>query len=490
MAIDILLVNPLFLRNDPVEQRIMTPYFPLGLLYLAATLRQAGYSVDIYDGMFEQDAAHLNAALDRLAPAIVGISALSTVRESALELAALAHARGCRVLLGGADPTTRPESYLEHCVGDEQVVDLVVIGEGEETLLELMPALTGRPEALPLDAIRGLAYRDAQGRPLRTAPRPLSKALDHIPFPARDMIDLEAYRRAWSARHGYWSLSVITSRGCPYTCAWCQKGVFGKSFRVRSPQSVALEIRQIKDRYHPDQLRIVDDVMGIDRRWVKSWRDAMIEQDAVIPFECLSRVDLIDRELLGWLKEAGCVRISLGAESGSQQVLDAMSKGTRVSELYDAARLCHELGIEVYFYIMVGYPGESWADIQATARLLRETVPDEFSSTIAYPLPGTPFYDQVQDRLIQAADWRHTAENRLLYRGQHSTRFYRWVQRWLRKEWQAARLEAGLSVVDTPTGPPARFRLAAERWLARLVVAILRHSPADARPVPSTPPGH
>jgi radical SAM superfamily enzyme YgiQ (UPF0313 family) len=314
----------------------------------------------------------------------------------------------------------------------------------------------------------------------------LRRELDQIPLPARDLIDLEAYRRAWTSQHGYWSLSVITTRGCPYSCAWCQKGVFGKSFRARSPESVALEIRQIKERYRPDQLRIVDDVTGIDRRWVKAWRDALIEQDAVIPFECLSRVDLIDRELLGWLQEAGCVRISFGAESGSQTVLDAMNKGTRVEEIYRAAQLCHELGIEVYFYIMVGYPGETWADIQLTAKLLRETLPDEFSSTIAYPLPGTPFHDQVRERMISSADWRHTAENRLLYRGQYSTRFYRWVQRWLRKEWQVAHARAD------GRGKPAgvRLRLHIGRWIARLAVAISSYSPADARPLPDTVPGH
>jgi anaerobic magnesium-protoporphyrin IX monomethyl ester cyclase len=262
--------------------------------------------------------------------------------------------------------------------------------------------------------------------------------------------------------------------------------VFGKSFRARSPQSVATEIREIKERYQPDQLRIVDDVTGIDRRWVKAWRDALIEQDAVIPFECLSRVDLIDRELLGWLQEAGCVRISFGAESGSQRVLDAMTKGTKVDQILRAARLCHEMGIEVYFYIMVGYPGETWADIQLTAKLLRETMPDEFSSTIAYPLPGTLFYDQVRERLAQAADWRYTAENRLLYRGQFNTRFYRWVQRLLRKEWETARVRAG----TLSMGIGARLRLGAGRWLARLVVSVLRHSPADARPVPDTPPSH
>jgi anaerobic magnesium-protoporphyrin IX monomethyl ester cyclase len=185
LAIDILVVNPLILSQDPVEQRLMTPYFPLGLLYLAATLREAGYSVDVYDGMFQTNPAQFVQALDRLEPAIVGISALSTVRASALELAALAHARGCLVLLGGADPTARPESYLEHRSGNEYVVDLVVVGEGEETILELMPILQSRAETPLLDEVRGLAYRDAEGKTVRTASRPLRRDIDQIPMPAR-----------------------------------------------------------------------------------------------------------------------------------------------------------------------------------------------------------------------------------------------------------------------------------------------------------------
>ena len=191
------------------------------------------------------------------------------------------------------------------------------------------PPCSSREGAPPLNGIRGLAYRNEAGEAVRTPARPLRKNIDEIPFPARDLLDLEAHRRAWRARHGFYSLSIIASRGCPYECAWCQKGVFGRSYRPRIPESVAEEMRQIKAHYHPDQLRIVDDVMGIDRRWVKRWRDAVVGKDAAIPFECLSRVDLVDRDVLGWLKEAGCIRIAFGAESGSQKVLDAMTKGTQ-----------------------------------------------------------------------------------------------------------------------------------------------------------------
>lgn len=484
MPVDILLVNPLLLTQDPIEERLMTPYFPLGLLYLAATLRQAGYKVALWDGMFRKSTQEFVSALKEHRPRVVGISALSTVRAAALELARLAHDHGAIVLMGGADPTARPKSYLEYQVNGEHLVDIVVVGEGEETILELMPVFLGRATAPPLDQILGLAYRDDAGRPVHTSPRPLHKAIDEIPWPARDMLDMEAYRRAWHAKHGFFSLSVIASRGCPYECAWCQKGVFGRSFRPRAPERVAEEMRHIKERYHPDQVRIVDDVLGIDRRWVKRWRDAMLAQDAVIPFECLSRVDLVDREMLTWLKEAGCVRINFGAESGSQKVLDAMHKGTTVEQIREAARLCHDLGIEVYFYIMVGYPGEEWQDIQATVRLLRDTAPDSFSSTIAYPLPGTPFYDQVRDRLISQPDWHYTAENRLLYRGRYSTRFYRWVQRLLYREWQLGRVRQGLV---RPSWKQA-LRMVAGLALARFMVYVLRYAPIDARAVSDEQP--
>jgi len=486
VSVDILLVNPLYLSVDPVEQRLMTPYFPLGLLYLAATLRNAGYGVAIYDGTFQEGLSDFARALEEHRPAVVGFGVLSTVRSGAMALASMAHARGMIVLMGGADPTARPESYLLGEQGGHLPVDMVVVGEGEETILELMPALLKKPGALALEEIRGLVYCDAAGKVTYTTGRPLRKNIDAIPFPARDLIDIETYRSAWRAAHGSFSLSIIASRGCPYECAWCQKGVFGRSYRPREAESVADEMCHIKMTYHPDQLRIVDDVMGIDRHWVRRWRDAVLKKDAVLPFECLSRVDLIDREMLGWLRDVGCKRISFGAESGSQRVLDAMTKGTRVEEIYRAVELCHELGIEVYLYIMVGYPGEEWEDIQATMRMLRDTRPDQFSSTIAYPLPGTKFHEQVKGQLFESPDWSYTAENRLLYRGRYGTWFYRWVQRWLHLEWQEARMSAG----HLRLRPLSRLRGMVGLGLSRLIVGLFRHLPSGSSATAAIPHGH
>jgi len=477
---DILLVNPLFLRQDPVELKLMTPYFPLGILYIAAAVREAGYSVAIFDAMFADGPDDFAAALAAHDPRVVGFGVLATVRRSALELAELAKQSGALVVMGGADPTSRAEVYLNQTSDGGHPVDVVTIGESEETVVELLAALGKGWQPALLASVAGIAYRDEAGAVVQTQGRPLITDIDRILFPARDLVDFEPYREAWREHHGYFALSLIATRGCPYGCAWCQKAVFGRSFRPRSPESVAEEMRILKQDFQPDFLRIVDDAMGIDKGWMRAWHAAVLEKDAVTPFECLSRADLIDSEVVQLLSEVGCRRIALGAESGSQRVLDAMTKGITVDQIRRAAALCRQAGIETYFYMMVGYPGEAWADIQASAALLRETRPDHFSTTIAYPLPGTPFFDQVRDQLPEDAqempDWDYTAENRLLFqRGAYSTAFYRRVIRWFHHEWEAARIRSGESV------PLAqRLRTVVALWRDRVLVRVIERSSRKA----------
>jgi radical SAM superfamily enzyme YgiQ (UPF0313 family) len=474
LSIDLLLVNPLFLHDDPVEARLMTPYFPLGLLYVAAAARQAGFRVEIFDAMFADGDHDFLEALQRTRPKVVGLGVLATVRQAALRLAGLAHRNGATVIAGGADPTARPERYLEP--GDDGLcpVDIVVVGEAEDTIVELLSLLLPEKDRLEgLGAVAGIAYHGPDGKVVKTPCRRLIEDVDRIPVPARDLIDLESYRHAWRRRHGLFSLSILATRGCPYSCAWCQKIVFGRSFRPRCPERVADEMREIKDQIRPDQLRIVDDVMGVDRNWVQRWHDAVLERDAGMPFECLSRVDLMDEGLARLLQEAGCCRIAFGTESGSQRVLDAMNKGTQVHQILSAADICRRLGIETHFYMMVGYPGEEWADLKLSVRLLRETRPDAFSTTIAYPLPGTAFYEEVRHRLPHGAraaeDWDYTAENKVLYlAGRYSTAFYRRVIRWFHSEWRDARISAGM-----PASWGERIRSKVGLWRDRLLVWLL-----------------
>ncbi len=483
MASDVTLVHPLFIYQDPVEREIMTPYFPLGLMYLAAVLEQRGYSVEIFDCAFRQDYAEFDRYMRRARPPVVGIAALATVRGHALALAEVAQRHGATVLLGGADPTGSPERYLLHRdSAGEFPVDLVVVGEGELTIGELADHLFRLGDYAPhLQDIAGLRLRGADGQVVATEPRPFVDDLDTVPFPARHLVDMAPYRQAWRQAHGYWSLSIIHSRGCPYACTWCQKAVFGRSYRSRSPVDAAQEMAHVKAHYAPDWIRVVDDVTGVGKSWLAEWRDVILARDAVIPFECLSRVNLVDREMLGALKEAGCQKIFLGAESGSQKVLDGMNKEIKVSQIYRSVELCRQMEVETYFYIMVGYPGEDWGDLKRTARLLRQTRPDEFSTTIAYPLPGTEFYEQVRDRLGFAGDcapdWDYTAENRLLFqRGQYNTWFYRRVIRWLHSEWQDAWLQAG-----RPASWREWLRTKLALWRDRVLVHLAAQTPGLVR---------
>jgi len=480
VAPDITLVHALFVNKDPIERKLMTPYFPLGIMYLAATLRERGYEVEMFDCAFREDYDEFEDYMRRVRPPVVGITALVTVRRNALILAEIAHRYGSRVIMGGSDPTGIPQRYLLHRDSAGAFpVDAVVYGEGESTVGELADHLFQRENHIrDLQDIAGLRLRGDDGQVIATAPRPFIQDLDGIPFPARDLVDLDSYREAWKKAHGIWSLSIINTRGCPYDCAWCQKSAFGRSYRARSAADSAEEMRLIKQSFAPDQVRVVDDITGISKSWVLAWRDELVKREATIPFECLTRVNLVDDEMLGALVEAGCKRAFVGAESGSQKVLDAMSKGARVEQIYDAARALKKAGIESNFYMMVGYPGEEWADLLLSVRLLRQALPDAFSTTIAYPLPGTRFYEQVRDRLMFEGDWDvswdYTAENKLLFqRGRYNSAFYLWVVRWFHKEWEDARMQAGKE-----PGTLRGLKIKAGLWRSRALVRLLGALPS------------
>ena len=225
---DLLLVNPLFLKDDPVERALMTPYFPLGILYVAAAVRQAGYDVAVFDGMFAAGDADFVAVLKEHQPKVVAFGVLATVRQAAFRLAALAKKNGAKVVMGGADPTARPATYLQFLASGEHVVDVVTVGESEETMVSLMAMLPEGWSPESLSTLLGIAYLDEAGVPTETARRPLLADVDAIPLPARDLVDYAPYRKAWREHHGHFALSIIATRGCRFSCAWCQKAVFGR----------------------------------------------------------------------------------------------------------------------------------------------------------------------------------------------------------------------------------------------------------------------
>lgn len=289
----VLLVHPLFLSKSPEEQAAASPYFPLGLLYLAAYVRDQGHEVAIYDATFEPDSTTFEELLRSRTPDLVGISALMPTEETALELAAIAKDRGCTVLVGGPDATLRPREYLA-C----PAVDIVVHHEGEETIVRLLD-LTDSNELEPrnLRCEFGIAYRDGSSVVLNEPRAPIVD-LDTLPMPARDLIDMDRYLQVWRDTKGYSSLTISTSRGCPSGCSWCGDAVHGTGFRQRSPGNVAAEVADLADRYNIDRLRMVDDVDAIDRSWLEIWAVEADRADAAVPFEALNDLERQDIPLL------------------------------------------------------------------------------------------------------------------------------------------------------------------------------------------------
>src|SRR5512141_1682321 len=358
----ILLGQSYFLRFDPKLWDAMQPYPPLGTLYAASYLRSRGYNVALFDAMLAESEEQWAEALDTHKPEYAVLyednfnylskMCLLRMREAAFKMIAMAKARGCTMIAGGADATDHSNLYLE------QGADYVLLGEGEETLGELLDSLTRRSGATP-ELIIGLTSRKTR-QPSR---RPDIRLLDDMPFPAWELVDVEKYRRIWLERHGYYSMNMVTTRGCPYHCNWCAKPIWGQRYNSRSPENVVAELKWLKETYHPDHIGFMDDILGLKPNWIERFAGLLREAEAVTPFKCLMRADLVNEKTAQALAKAGCKTVWLGAESGSQKILDAMDKGDKVVDIYRAAKLLRGAGVEVGFFLQCVYPGEALDDV-------------------------------------------------------------------------------------------------------------------------------
>ncbi len=437
---EVLFGQSYFLRFDPKLWQAMQPYPPLGSLYAASYLRSLGYPVSMFDAMLAESESEWAAALEKEKPVYAVLfednfnylskMCLLRMREAAWRMIAMAKQAGATVILCGADASDHAGDYLT------TGADYVLLGEGEATLGELLDRLSGKTSQ-PLAEILGLAYQDA-GQ-LRLNPRrPDMKDLDALPFPAWDLVDVERYRSIWMERHGYFSMNIVSTRGCPFHCNWCAKPIWGQRYNSRSPENVVAEMRWLKQTYHPDHLAFVDDIFGLKPGWLSRFADLVKSEDARIPFKCLNRADLLLRPgEVDALAKAGARTIWIGAESGSQKILDAMDKGTRVEQISQARKLLKDAGIQVGFFLQFGYPGETRRDIEHTIRMVRDCAPDDIGISVSYPMPGTKFYAAVRNELGQKQNWRDSADLAMLYHGPFSTTFYRQLHRVVHKEFRA-----------------------------------------------------
>jgi anaerobic magnesium-protoporphyrin IX monomethyl ester cyclase len=442
---DVLLTHSYHLYYDRKQTRKMQPYLPLGTLYAAALLRAQGLSVAVFDTMLNHPEQEFEEALKRHRPRIVAVyedsfnylskMCLSRMREVAYHILDASLRAGATVLVNGSDASDHTQEYLQ------RGFHYVLLGEAEWTMLELASHVLNARE-ITADSIAGLAYLHQESRQVvRTERRRLMRDLDSLPMPARDLIDVDQYRDAWKGTHGYFSMNMVSSRGCPYSCNWCARPIYGNSFSIRSASQVAEEMCHLKNECGAEHIWFADDIFGLQAKWVRQFADETEALNAALPFKMQSRLDLMTAETTQHLRRAGCAEVWMGVESGSQKVLDAMDKGTRIDQISTAREHLKNAGIRACYFLQFGYPGETWQDIQATMKMVRDTRPDDIGVSVSYPLPGTKFYERVHAQLREKTNWRDSEDLSMMFHGAYTNDFYRALHDALHAEvdsWQAS----------------------------------------------------
>jgi radical SAM superfamily enzyme YgiQ (UPF0313 family) len=431
---DLLLTHGYFLFEDEKEIQIMRPYPTLGLLYISAYLRRGGFDVEIFDSTFAQR----QQLFDRLAQSrgVIGIYTNLMTRRPVLDIVAVAKRHGWTVVLGGPESANYPNEYLTFGA------DVIVVGEGESTMAELLPALAARG-AHHLHGVTGTVFRDETGAIVTNPERTKIADLDSIPWPDRGRIDQARYVEVWRQHHGMGSVNMITARGCPYKCNWCSHAVFGYTHRRRSYLDCARELEHIMDAYRPDQVWYADDVFTISHPWLFDYAKELKRRNLRVPFETISRADrMMKDEVLETLADMGCYRIWIGSESGSQRILDAMERGVKVDQVLWAAKAAKRYGIQVGMFLMWGYPGEQIEDIAATVDLVSKCQPEVHLTTVAYPIKNTGYFRKAGDLVVIDKQWSAATDRDYRIKGRHSRGYYKQADLWLNNEVEATRLDA------------------------------------------------
>jgi tRNA A37 methylthiotransferase MiaB len=402
---NILLVDPPFYRFFNYFNR----YFPLGLSYLSSTLRKAGHRVTIYDADCNKDSKgmdytrlpekyrtylkelknpenpiikEISGTLAKYQPDIVGITVMTPKAASAFTVASLAkkYNKNCTVILGGPHATLRPDEILKNT----KDVDFVVNGEGELTFLELTDALITKTNNF--STVSGISYRHGN-KIIQNDTKGFIDNLDCLPFPDREtLLGSDTYT---SEDMGL----LMGSRGCPYSCSYCATQIWTRKVRYRSLANILEEIIYVHRQYGTRQFTFKDDSFTVNKKRVMEFCSKLMSTDIKINWDCNTRVDLVDLELLGTMKKAGCNSIKVGIESGSERILKLMDKGITLERVLESAKLFRNVGIHWTAYFMMGIPTETKEDIKKTLDLLYEIKPSFASIGVYEPFPGTKLFD-------------------------------------------------------------------------------------------------
>jgi len=422
---NILFAHSFFMNFDDKQKVVREPYPPLATLIAASVAREAGHRVSLFDAML---ATSTDDFASRFAAggfdAVVFFEdnfnwlskmCLARMRAACITMIAMARAGEALVLVAGSDASDFPDVFLR------AGADYVIAGEAEFRMLAILDH-----------------HRDAQGTPFRgpgvfqlesgrvsgSPPQRGLRDLSRFPGPAWDLVEMEPYRRIWRDNHGYFSLNMMTTRGCPYRCNWCAKPIHGRRYDVRDPADVARELHRLKQDARPDHIWFTDDIFGLKPHWVAQFADQVVALDCVTPFKIQARADLMKPALVADLARAGCKTVWMGVESGSQRVLDAMDKDLKVADIYRATELLKQAGIEVCFFLQFAYPGETARDIRATWDMIADLKPDQIGISVAYPLPGTPFHHKVADQLTDRDHWDHSQFMKPMHQTPYPAEFY------------------------------------------------------------------
>ncbi|MGN2251503.1 B12-binding domain-containing radical SAM protein [Frateuria sp. GZRe14] len=480
-----------YLQYDRKQWERGKPYPPLATIQVAAFLRQHGHEVTLFDTMLADGVEAYAASLHAAAPALVVLyednfnfltkMCLSRMREAACRMIGEAHASGARVIVAGSDASDQPDAFL--AAG----ADVVLLGEGVGALSALVERFD-RDRAIDNQdwtaGLAGVAFRTGgQTQLQRIGIQPPDARL--VGHPAWDLIDIERYRAFWTGRHGYFSLNMAASRGCPFRCNWCAKPIWGNHYRQRGALDVAAEMAHLKHTFAPDHIWMADDIFGFYVDWVQTFAEHLHASAGSVPFTIQARADLCSEAMVDALARAGCVEVWIGAESGSQRVLDAMSKGTHVADLIGARERLGRHGIRVGFFVQLGYLGEELEDLLATRELIARAAPDDIGVSVSYPLPGTKFYEKVKAQLGRKTHWEESNDLAMMFRGAYDSDFYRHVRDLLHAQ---VELQQSASQQSTEHHALARAALDA-RWNA-LIASEQAHRTEQACPAATATLSH
>ena len=429
MPLKILLTHAYFLDEDKKEKEIMRPYPPLGILYISAFLEKNGFDNSIHDSTFSTFEKLCQVIL-ATRPDLIGIYTNLMTKLNVLRLITFIKSKPelekCKIVLGGPEVRNHQDNFLR------AGADILVLGEGEESMLEIAQALASKQSNLA--AIKSIAFKAEDGKIIQTPARSLLKNIDELSFPNRKKINLQLYFDAWKSKHGQSALSISTMRGCPYTCKWCSRAVYGQSYRRRSAKLVVDEMEYIIKNYQVDTLWFVDDVFTVSHKWMSEFRDEIVKRKVNIPFECITRADRLNEETFQMLKDSGCFRVWIGAESGSQKIIDAMDRRVSVHQVREMIQLAKRFDIKSGTFIMLGYPGETEEDIEETIHHLKVADPDLYTITVAYPIKGTPLYSEVENVFVEQLDWESSTDRDIDFKRTYRRKYYDYALRRLYNE--------------------------------------------------------